>query len=36
MSAALEAWNDHKRANFPEIAVTAALDRLKTDGLITE
>ena len=34
MSAALEAWNDHKRANFPEPAVTAALGRLKDDGFI--
>ena len=34
MSRALEAWNDHKRASFPEPAVTAALERLKEDGLI--
>lgn len=34
MSAALEAWNDHKRASFPEPAVTAALERLKDDGFI--
>jgi O-acetyl-ADP-ribose deacetylase (regulator of RNase III) len=34
MSVALEAWNDHKRASFPEPAVTAALERLKGDGFI--
>ncbi len=34
MSAALEAWNDHKRDNFPEAAVSAAIERLKTDGFI--
>lgn len=34
MSVALEAWNDHKRASFPEPAVTAALERLKSDGFI--
>lgn len=34
MSWALEAWNDHKRASFPEPAVSAALERLKEDGLI--
>lgn len=34
MSEALEAWNDHKRESFPEKAVTAALSRLKSDGLI--
>lgn len=34
MSVALEAWNDHKRASFPEPAVTAALLRLKEDGFI--
>ena len=34
MSEALEAWNDHKRDSFPRAAVTAALDRLKADGLI--
>jgi hypothetical protein len=34
MSKALEAWNDHKRASFPEPAVTAALERLKDDGFI--
>jgi O-acetyl-ADP-ribose deacetylase (regulator of RNase III) len=35
MSEALGAWNDHKRANFPEAAVTAALERLKADKLIS-
>ncbi len=34
MSRALENWNDHKRANFPEAAVTAALERLKEDKFI--
>ena len=34
MSRALEAWNDHKRASFPEEAVTAALARLTEDGFI--
>lgn len=34
MSQALEAWNDHKRASFPEPAVTAALARLKEDKFI--
>lgn len=34
MSVALEAWNDHKRASFPEPAVTAALERLKVDEFI--
>lgn len=34
MSKALEAWNDHKRASFPEPAVTAALQRLTEDGFI--
>ncbi len=32
MSRALEAWNDHKRASFPEPAVAAALERLREDG----
>lgn len=35
MSRALESWNDHKRASFPEPAVTAALERLKEDGFIS-
>jgi len=34
MSEALEAWNDHKRDSFPGPAVTAALERLKSDGFI--
>jgi O-acetyl-ADP-ribose deacetylase (regulator of RNase III) len=34
MSVALESWNDHKRASFPEPAVTAALKRLMDDGFI--
>ncbi|MBL4627307.1 MAG: macro domain-containing protein [Roseicyclus sp.] len=34
MSEALEEWNDHKRQSFTEPAVTAALERLRTDGLI--
>ncbi len=34
MSMALEAWSDHKRDNFPEPTVTAALERLKGDGFI--
>lgn len=34
MSYALQAWNDHKRDNFPEDAVTKALHRLREDGLI--
>ena len=34
MSEALEAWNDHKRESFPPPAVTAALERLKTDGFM--
>jgi len=34
MSEALESWNDHKRESFPTAAVSAALDRLRTDGLI--
>ncbi len=34
MSQALEEWNEHKRANFPEPAGTAALERLKTDKFI--
>jgi len=35
MSEALEAWNDHKRENFPRIAVTAALARLVEDGFLS-
>lgn len=34
MSEALEAWNEHKRESFPRDAVSAALERLKADGLI--
>jgi len=34
MSQALGNWNDHKRQNFPEPAVSKALERLKTDELI--
>ena len=34
MSKALASWNSHEHGYFPEAAVTAALGRLKDDGLI--
>lgn len=35
MSEALEAWNDHKRENFPRTAVTSTLARLAEDGFLS-